>query len=109
MSAALDFTTPHLLRNAREYEAAVAEIRRLLDLNAPHGSPDDERLEFLSVLVEAYEDAHVPELPKASPAAVVDFMLDQQGRDRASLAAVLGGRSRVSEFFSGRRSLSINQ
>ncbi len=109
MPAALDFTTPHVLRNAREYEAALAEIRRLLDLHAPHGSPDDERLEFLSVLVEAYEDAHLPELPKAGPIAVVDFMLEQHGRDRASLAPLLGGKSRVSEFFAGKRPLSINQ
>lgn len=109
MPATLDFTIPHVLRSAAEYEAAVAEINALLDANPPDGSADDERLEFLSVLVEAYEDAHVPELPKASPQAVVDFMLEQQGRDRASLAPLMGGKSRVSEFFAGKRPLSMAQ
>lgn len=54
MPSVLDFSTPHVLRNAREYRAAVREIGRLLDANPSHGSPDDERLEFLAVLVEAY-------------------------------------------------------
>ena len=109
MAFVLDFSTPHVLRNAREYKAAVREINRLLDANPSHGSPDDERLELLSVLVEAYEDAHVPQLPKASPQAAVDFMLEQQGRTRASLAPLMGGQSRVSDFFRGVRPLSIGQ
>lgn len=109
MPAARNSRTPHGPRNAREYEAALAEIRTLLDLSARHGSPDDERLELLSVLVEAYENAHVPELPKATPVEAVEFMLEQQGRDRASLAPLLGGTSRVPEFFAGKRRLSINQ
>lgn len=108
MSAILDFSTPHVLRTAREYTAAVSEIDRLLDAQVAEGSAEYDRLEFLSVLVEAYENAHVPELP-ASPQAVVAFMLEQQGRDRASLASIMGGRSRVSEFFAGVRPLSLNQ
>lgn len=109
MPAALDFSTPHVLRTAREYKAAVAEIDRLLDEDPPKGSPDHEHLELLSVLVEAYEEAHEPEPPATSPRDVVDFMLEQRGRDRASLAEIMGGRSRVSEFFAGKRSLSITQ
>ena len=109
MPATLDFTTPHVLRTAAEYEAAVAEIDTLLDAEPAPGSPDAERLEFLAVLVEAYEDAHVPELPRATPAEVVAFALEQQGRQRAELAPIMGGRSRVSEFFTGKRPLSMTQ
>ena len=109
MPVTLDLTAPRVIRTARDYKAAVAEIDRLLDENPAPRSEAAERLELLSILVEAYEDTHVPELPKASPVAVVEFMLEQQGRDRASLASLLGGKSRVSEFFSGRRPLSINQ
>jgi transcriptional regulator with XRE-family HTH domain len=45
----------------------------------------------------------------ATPQAVVDFLLQQHGITRAALAAILGGRSRVSEFFAGKRRLSISQ
>ena len=36
-------------------------------------------------------------------------LLEQRGMARAELAPYLGGRSRVSEFFAGKRPLSITQ
>lgn len=109
MAEVLDFTQPHLLRNEEEYDIAVAEIDVLLDADPPPESEAYERLEFLSVLVQAYEDAHVPAYEQPTPQEVVDFMLEQKGFSRAELAKWLGGRSRTSEFFSGTRPLSIRQ
>ncbi len=106
----LDFSTPHLLRNAREYKAAVAEIDRLLDADPERGSAEYERLEFLSVLVEAYEDEHDPfDETRGTPQSVVEFMLEQRGMTRSNLHQLMGGKARVSEFFAGKRALSINQ
>lgn len=105
----LDFTKPHVLRNAREYRAAVAEIDRLLDDDPKPRSENYDRLEFLSVLVEAYENEHEPIDETGSPQSVVDFMLEQAGLTRANLAPWMGGRARVSEFFAGKRRLSIAQ
>ena len=109
LSKPLDFAKPHVLRNPREYRAAVAEIDDLLDRDPRKDSEDHERLEFLSVLVEAYEDAHVPALPKATPQEVVDYVLEQRGMTRADLTRRLGSRSRVSEFFARKRRLSLGQ
>lgn len=36
-------------------------------------------------------------------------MLEQHGMARAQLVPLLGGKARVSEFFSGKRRLSIEQ
>jgi HTH-type transcriptional regulator / antitoxin HigA len=105
----LDFSTPHVLRNAKEYRAAVSEIDRLLDADPKRGTPDYERLEFLSVLVEAYEDEHDPLEAGGSPQSVVAFMLEQRGLTRADLHDAMGGKARVSEFFAGKRRLSIEQ
>jgi HTH-type transcriptional regulator/antitoxin HigA len=106
----LDFSTPHVLRNAREYRAAVAEIDRLLDADPRRGTPDYDRLEFLSVLVEAYEDEHDPiDETGGTPQSAVAFMLEQRGITRADLYEVMGGKSRVSEFFAGKRRLSVEQ
>lgn len=106
----LDFSAPHVLRNVREYKAAVAEIDQLLDEDPRRGTAAYDRLEFLSVLVEAYEDEHDPiDERQGSPESVVDFMLEQQGKSRADLAPLMGGKARVSEFFSGKRRLSIPQ
>lgn len=91
------------------FDAAVAEIDALLDDDPPPGSEGYDRLEFLSVLVQAYEDAHVPAFEQPTPQEVVDFVLEQRGLSRADLAKWLGGRSRTSEFFSGIRPLSLRQ
>ena len=85
-----------------------AEIR-LLDLDPKKGSVDYDRLEFLSVLIKAYEDENVPELRDPTPQEAVDFFHEQHGMTRAELAECMGGRSRVSDFFRGVRQLSTNQ
>jgi len=109
MTGVLDFTKPHVLKNEDEYNAAVSGIDDLLDINPQPGSEDYDRLEFLSVLVQAYEEAFFPIDEQPTPQEVVSFMLEQKGLTRADLAKWMGGRSRVSEFFSGVRRLSIRQ
>ena len=107
-AARLDFTRPHLLRTAREYRTAVAEIESLLDCGAR--AADRDRLAFLSLLVQDYEDRTDPlDEHAGSPRDVVEFMLEQRGMTRSQLAPMMGGRARVSEFFSGRRRLSMEQ
>ncbi|MBX6333267.1 MAG: helix-turn-helix domain-containing protein [Gemmatimonadaceae bacterium] len=109
MGAVLDFSTPHVLRNEREYDAAVAEIDDLLD-RKKLTRREEERLEFLTVLVQAYDEEHVRfGEGDVSPQEVVDFMLAQRGMTRAQLAPLFGGRSRVSDFFNGKRPLSMGQ
>lgn len=110
MESVLDFTTPHLLRDEEEYEAAVKEIDELLGANAQLGSVEGERLAFLSVLVDDYESRTLDlGTNLTTPQDVVDFMLEQKGYSRGDLADWLGGRSRVSEFFRDVRTLSKAQ
>ena len=109
MAELLDFTKPHVLRNEAEYTAAVAEIERLLDIDPPPHSDAYERLEFLSVLVQAYEDTHVPLEQLTTPQDVVAFMLEQKGLSHDDLAQWLGGESPMRAFLQGTRSLSLPQ
>jgi HTH-type transcriptional regulator/antitoxin HigA len=108
MSRTLDFRKPHLLRDRFEYETAIDEVESLLETNPKRGSAEYERLEFLSVLIEKFEESAFP-IDQPTPQAVVEFMLEQKGMTRADLADVMGGRSRVSEFLGGKRELSVNQ
>jgi HTH-type transcriptional regulator/antitoxin HigA len=107
-TALLDFSKPHVLRSEEEYDAAIAEIERLLDEDVEPGSDGYDRLEFLSVLVEHYEDERYP-MRAVTPRQAVAFMLEQKGLDRSDLDDVMGGKSRVSEFLNGKRELSKSQ
>jgi HTH-type transcriptional regulator/antitoxin HigA len=109
MAELLDFTQPHVLRNEAEYTAAVAEIERLLDADPPPHSAAYERLEFLSVLVQAYEDTHFPLEQLTTPQDVVAFMLEQKGHSHADLAQWLGGESQIRAFLEGTCRLSLPQ
>ena len=108
MTTVLDAPRPHVLRTEREYEAAIAEIERLLDEGSAEGTEAFDRLELLSVLVEHYEEERYP-MEAVSPQEAVSFMLEQKGMTRADLEDVMGGKGRVSEFFSGKRDLSKSQ
>jgi HTH-type transcriptional regulator/antitoxin HigA len=110
MNTVLDIAAPHVVRTAAELAAAVAEIDRLLDADPQPPSAEYDRLELLSLLVEDYESRNNPIDDAAlTPQDVVDFMLNQRGMTRADLAPLMGGRSRVSDFFNGRRALSRGQ
>ena len=85
------------------------QIDKLLDADPKRGSDAHDRLEFLSVLVQAYEDEHDPVDDGGTPQSVVAFMLEQQGKARSDLAPLMGGKARVSQFFAGKRRLSIAQ
>lgn len=107
-TALLDFSKPHVLKSEAEYDAAISEIEHLLDQDVEVGSEGYDRLEFLSVLVEHYEDERYP-MGSVTPQQAVTFMLEQKGLDRSDLDEVMGGKSRVSEFFSRKRDLSKSQ
>jgi HTH-type transcriptional regulator/antitoxin HigA len=109
MAELLDFTKPHVLRNEAEYTAAVAEIDQLLDLDPPPHSEAYERLEFLSVLVHAYEETHFPLEQCTTPQDVVTFMLEQKGLPQTDLAQWMGGEGPMLAFLQGTSSLSLPQ
>jgi HTH-type transcriptional regulator / antitoxin HigA len=106
--ATLDFTKPHVLRDEGEYELAMKRIDELLRMELDRCSDEWEELRFLSVLVEEYEGKHHPIEP-ATPQQIVEVVLEQRGLERSALNDVMGGKARVSEFFSGKRPLSLSQ
>ena len=106
----LDFAKPHVLRNVRDYKAAVAEVDGSLDDDPRPGFDTYNRLEFLSVLKEAYEDQHYAmDDAEGTPQSVVMFMLEQRAMTRSGLARLMGGKARVSKFFAGKPRLSVEQ
>lgn len=93
------------IRTEADYEAVLEEIDTLLD--AKPGSPEEDRLELLSILVEAWEDEQYPIGPP-DPIEAIKFMMEQKGLSRKDLEPYIGPRSRVSDVLNRKRPLSLN-
>lgn len=104
----LNVTAIRAIRTRAEYEAALQEVERLVALDPAPRTDAGARLEGLALLIEAYEAVQF-RVEDSSPADVIDFVLEQRDMTRADLSDLMGGRSRVSEFFAGKRELSLGQ
>lgn len=94
------------IKTKADYEAAFEEIERLLDLGVEPDTPEGDRFEVLTTLVEAYEDEHYP-IPLPDPIEAIKYYMESRGLSRADLEPFIGTRARVSEILNRRRSLSI--
>lgn len=99
----------HPIRNKTEFTQVRDEWHALMDFDPAKGTPERDRFELLTILIAAYETEHVPEPDLPSPQAAVKFMAEQKGVGQGELAEILGGRSRLSEFFTQKRDLSRTQ
>lgn len=72
-----------------EYEKALKRVYALMCANPPPGSPEEQELDDLADLVEAYESIHFP-IPQPSPEAATEFRVDQmQFKDLVTEALTL--------------------
>ena len=109
MGTTLDVTRPTVIVTEAEHAAALAEVERLMALAPAPGTPEAKQLETWAILIEAYEDEWYPMGEASTPQSAVEFRIEQLDMTRTDLVPILGGRSRVSEFFSGKRPLSMTQ
>jgi HTH-type transcriptional regulator / antitoxin HigA len=92
------------IRSKREHHTALKEAEALW--NAPEGSPEADRLEVLTLLIEAYEREHFP-IPDPDP---IDFLLHvMEARElaRKDLEPFIGSRARVAEVLNRVRPLTL--
>ncbi len=95
---------PKLLKNEKEYHAALERIDSLM--SARPGTQEADALEFWTFLAETYEEHHDPiDLP--DPIEAIRFRMEQQGLNQADLVPYIGSKSKVSEVLNGKRSLSL--
>lgn len=94
------------LRTEEDYKAALAAVSALVDADPAPGTPDGDRLEILSLLVERYEEAHFP-LESPNPIEAIKFRMEQQGLTVSDMQPYIGNTNRVYEVLNGKRSLSI--
>lgn len=96
------------LRTDADLDAAVEVIDSLIDRDEL-SSPEQDYLDVLSDLVEAYEDEAVP-VRRAGDAEVLRFLIEAKGVTQAQAAKGAGiAESTVSEVLAGKRKLNRAQ
>lgn len=92
------------IKTEADHNAALREIELLW--GAEEGTPNGDRLDVLTTLVEAYEEAHFP-IDMPDPIEAIKFRLEQQGKDKKVLVGIIGNRTRVYEVLRRDRALSL--
>lgn len=97
---------PKIIKTEINYKQTLAEVDRLIALDPEPGTPEANRLDLLSMLVENYEKKHfLFNLP--GPVDAINFRMEEQGLKQKDLIPYIGSKSKVSEVLSGKRPLTI--
>lgn len=93
------------IKTEADYQSALKEIENLFD--SKPGSPNGDRLEVLTTLVEAYEDEHYP-IPLPDPIEAILYYMESRSATRIDLEKYIGSRARVSEILNRKRPLTLS-
>lgn len=93
------------IRTEKDHKAALQEVDRLF--GAAPDTPEGDRLEVLTTLIEAYEEKH-HDIPWPDPIQAILYTMESRGLSRRDLEPCIGSRARVSEVLNRKRPLSID-
>lgn len=97
-----------LIRNEREYQAAIKRLNSLLDLvGDDEQHPLFDMVDTLGTLIHAYEEVHHA-MPKQIGADILRYLMEEHGLTQKDLSEV-GSQGVVSEILNGKRELNIRQ
>jgi HTH-type transcriptional regulator/antitoxin HigA len=99
---------PTVIRTPEENERLIQELQEL-DERYDKLSPEEaEYYELLTVLIEAFEDAHYA-LEGSTPDSRLRSLMEEHGVRQKDLLHIFGSRGIASEVVSGKRAISKAQ
>ena len=99
---------PAVIRTEEENERLIAELEELERRHDELSPEEREYSNLLTVLIEAFEDAHYS-LEGSTPDSRLRSLMDEHGLRQRDLLDVFGSRGIASEVVSGKRSVSKAQ
>lgn len=95
-----------VIKTQEHYHTVLQEAEKLVARDPAAGSPDADRLELLTVIIEDFEKRNFP-LEAPDPISAIEFRMSEQGLRQRDLLPLLGSRSRVSEVLARKRPLTV--
>lgn len=94
------------IRTEAEYTAALAEVEQFFRVEPTRGTPEADRFDLLTLLIEVYEAQHHPIGPP-HPVDMIRHRMRTAGFTQADLTALLGSRARASAVLAKKRRLTL--
>ncbi len=92
------------IKTETDYGAALNEIERLFD--AEPNTPEYDRLDILTTLVEAYEQQHYP-IEAPDPIEAILYYLESRGLSSHNLEPMIGSGEEVAEILNRKQALTL--
>jgi len=97
----------HPIRTEADYDAALKEIEPYFEHPPQPGSPEADRFDVLSALIEVYERERWP-IDPLDPIEAIRYCMEQRGYTQRDLAMLFHSRSRASEILNRKRPLTLD-
>jgi HTH-type transcriptional regulator / antitoxin HigA len=94
------------IRTSTDYKATLAIVSKLVDKDPASRTPDGDRLDVLTTLIEAYEAKHFP-IPSPDPIDLLQHVMESRGLTRKDREPYIGSSARVSEVLNRARPLTL--
>ena len=92
------------IKTKEDYHTALREIDHLF--GAVPATPEGDRLEVITTLVEAYEEKH-QKISLPDPIDAIHYYMESRGLTRRDMERLIGSRARVSEVLNRKRALTM--
>lgn len=92
------------IKSQEQYKEYLTIIDSLIDCE--EGSPEEETLELVSILVEDYEAKHY-QIEAPDPIEAIKIKMEEDGLRKKDLVEYFGSASRVSEVLNRKRPLTL--
>jgi len=93
-----------VINNETEYQKTLNRAVHLF--HAEPGTPEDEELGVLLLLIKDYEDRTI-KMPEVNVLELIKEKMEEQGLKNKDLEPIIGSKGHVSSILSGRRDITL--
>lgn len=93
-----------LIKTQEEYKKALTRTMEIF--HAEEGTPEDDELGVLLLLIKDYEDRTI-QMPEVDLLEVIKDKMQEKGIKNKDLEPIIGSKSHVSSVLSGRREITL--
>jgi len=93
-----------LIKSEKEHQKAIARAMEIF--HAEPGTPEDDELGVLLLLIKDYEDKTV-KMPEIDVLKVIKDKMQEKGLKNKDLEPIIGSKGHVSSVLTGRREITL--